>query len=100
MVQGSLQEHQDLIKLSFARVVFGVSSSPFLLNATIQLQLEKYEAIYPDLVGRLQRSLYVDDLASGAENEEQAYQMFVTSKEIMQGTGFNLPSSPGFPRRI
>ncbi len=83
-------DQQDLIELRFTRVVFGVSSSPFLLNATIRHHLEKYEADYPELVGRLRRSLYVDDLASGAEDEEQAYQMFVTSKEILKKAGFNL----------
>ena len=83
-------EHQDLIELRFSRVVFGVSSSPFLLNATIQHHLQKYETEYPDLVGRLRRSLYVDDLATGAESEEQAYEMFVSAKEIMKEAGFNL----------
>ena len=80
----------DLMELRFARVVFGVSSSPFLLNATIRHHLEKYEATQPDLINKLLRSLYVDDLASGAEDEEQAFQMFTMSKEIFKEAGFNL----------
>ena len=80
----------DLMELRFTRVVFGVSSSPFLLNATIRHHLEKYEATHPSLIKKLQRSLYVDDLASGAEDEEQAYQMFTVSKKILEEAGFNL----------
>jgi len=83
-------DHLDLMELRFARVIFGVSSSPFLLNATIRHHLEMYEATQPDLIKKLRRSLYVDDLASGAEDEEQAFQMFAMSKEILKEAGFNL----------
>ena len=38
---------------------FGVSSSPFLLNATIQHHSEKHAMIQPDLVSKLLRSTYV-----------------------------------------
>ena len=80
----------ELMELRFARVVFGVSSSPFLLNATLRHHLEKYEATQPDLIKKLLRSMYVDDLASGAEDEEQAFEMFTLSKEILKEAGFNL----------
>lgn len=80
----------DLMELRFTRVVFGVSSSPFLLNATIRHHLEKYEATHPSLIKKLLRSLYVDDLACGADDEEQAHQMFTESKNILEEAGFNL----------
>ena len=83
-------DQQDLMELRFARVVFGVTSSPFLLNATIRHHLNKYESSHPVLTKKLRQSLYVDDVAFGAANEEQAYQMFVTSKEILKEAGFNL----------
>ena len=76
--------------LRFTRVVFGVSSSPFLLNATIQHHLEKHAMIQPDLVSKLLRSTYVDDIVTGAESEEAAYELYKESKELLKGAGFNL----------
>ena len=40
----------NVITLRFTRVVFRVSSSPFLLNATIRHHLERYSASHPKLV--------------------------------------------------
>ena len=80
----------DLMELRSARVVFGVSSSPFLLNATIRHHLEKYEATQSKIIKKVLRSPYVDDLASGAEDEEQAFQLFTMCKEILREAGFNL----------
>jgi hypothetical protein len=44
------------------RVPFGVTSSPFLLNATIRHHLQLKESQYVDTVQVIRRSLYVDDL--------------------------------------
>lgn len=49
------KEELEIIALSFTRVVFGVSSSPFLLNATIQHNLKQYSAKFPETV-KLHRS--------------------------------------------
>ena len=61
-----LQEEPKVIVLRFARVVFGVSSSLFLLNATIKHHVKKYTSLYPELVRDLLRSIYVDDIVFGA----------------------------------
>ena len=57
-------------KLRFTRVVFGVSASPFLLNATINQHLQKYHDEHPGLVNTLRKSLYVDDITYGADGED------------------------------
>ena len=51
----------------FTRVVFGVSSSPFLLNATIRFHLEKYLETKESLVQHLLCSTYEDDVISSKE---------------------------------
>ncbi|GFS50132.1 integrase catalytic domain-containing protein [Trichonephila clavipes] len=56
------------------RVNFGVSSSPFLLAATIRHHIEKYKHEFPDTVGLLDRNFYVDDLISGGNEFEEALQ--------------------------
>ena len=83
-------DQQELMELRFTRVVFRISSSPFLLNATLRHHLDQYESSHPVLTKKLRQSLYVDDVAFGAANEEQAYQMFMTSKDILRDAGFNL----------
>ena len=57
------KEYPDVIVLRFARVVFGVSSSPFLLNATVKHLLEGYEEKDPEFVETFLMSIYVDDLS-------------------------------------
>jgi len=77
------EEEPKIVMLRFTRVVFGVSSSPFLLNATIRYHLEKYMSDHPGLVIQILQSLYVDDLVCGASSEREAYELFRKSKEIL-----------------
>ena len=66
----------------FTRVVFGVSSSPFLLNATIRFHLEKYLETKESLVRHLLCSIYVDDVISGGQTEDEVFSLYTASKEI------------------
>ena len=74
----------------FTRVIFGVSSSPFLLNATIRFHLEKYLKTNEEQVRRLLCSTYVDDIIAGGETEEEAFELYAQSKQIFREGGFNL----------
>lgn len=76
--------------LRFTRVTFSVTSSPFLLNATIEHHLNKFSSSYPELVELLKRSIYVDDVVTGAESEEAAYQAYLDSRSILKAGRFNL----------
>ena len=57
------KEDPQIVVKRFTRVVFGVTSSPFLLNGTVHHHLKMYEDKDPDVVKKTLRSMYVDDLA-------------------------------------
>ena len=84
------KEYPEIIVLRFARVVFGVSSSPFLLNATVKHHVERYGEEDPEFVETFLRSIYVDDLSSGGDTDEEAYQLYIKSKVRLAEGGFNL----------
>ena len=89
-VDNPLSDQPNMIKLRFTRVVFGVCSSPFLLNATIHHHLEQYRDSQPDLVSKIGKATYVDDVVTGADDKELAYQLFMTVKKMLVEGGFNL----------
>ena len=98
------QDDPDMIELKFTRVVFGVSSSPFLLNATIKHHLEKFLVTHPETVTSILQSIYVDDVVFGAKDEESAYKLYRESKKIILEGSFNLrkfsTSCPSLRARI
>ena len=67
-----------------AHVVFGVSASPFLLNATLRHNVEAFD---PDLV---KESIYVDDIVFGSDSKDGAYNLFLQAKDLPRKGGFNL----------
>lgn len=79
-----------MLVYQFTRVVFGVASSPFLLNATLKKHLSTYQSTDPEIVNNLLRFLYVDDLILGANDSYDAFQLHSRTKEIMQQGRFNM----------
>ena len=79
-----------IITLRFTRVVFGVASSPFLLNATIKHHMMKYATTYPQFIDTFMKSIYVDDVSYGAEDDNSAFDLYLKSKTILAEGGFNL----------
>ena len=84
------KKNPQILTYRFTLVVFGVSCSPFLLNATIKHHLEKYHSTEPDLVKLILRSIYVDDISYGADSDTDTYESYLKSKKILAEGGFNL----------
>ena len=80
----------EIVVFRFTRVVFGVSSSHFLLNATIKHHLERYKKEFPEFVQTFLRSVYVDDVSFGAEDDNSTYELYWKSKNVLAEGGFNL----------
>ena len=89
-VDEARKEQPNLKIYRFARVVFGVSASPFLLNATIRFHLERNLNTNKTVVNRLLHSTYVDDIVSGANTKEEAFNLYAVAKAIFLKGGFNL----------
>ena len=83
-------EPPEIITLRFTRVVFGVSSSPFLLNATVNHHLRTYHEADPSFVDKFLSSIYVDDLVSGSNDVKSAHELYVKSKLRLATAGFKL----------
>ena len=90
--------------LRFTHVVFGVSSSPFLLNAAIRYYMEGYKDRDPQFIEKFQRSIYVDDLTFGGDNDEEVFGLYKRAKSWLAEGAFNLhkfvTNSPQLQRRI
>ena len=89
-VKDPFSSEPEIVVLRFSRVVFGVSASPFLLNATIKHHIEGHAASQPEVVRLLAQSIYVDDVVCGADREHEAYALYTKSREILSHGSFNL----------
>ena len=79
----------QLLHLRFSRLVFGLKPSPAILGATVNHHLEKHKESDPEAVHALQ-DLYVDDLPTGASDDEEAFKIYESTKRVMKCGGFNL----------
>lgn len=79
-----------ILHFCFTRVVFGLRPSPAILGAVIFHHLDKYNCDNPKLVELIRTGLYVDDLITGTDNVETAFQVYSKSKQIMKEAGLNL----------
>ena len=74
----------------FNRVVFGVTSSPFLLNGTVQHHIVKYATEDPQFAQDMLSSLYVDDFNGGKSNVSEAVDLYRKTKSRMKDGNFNV----------
>ena len=89
-VDDILTDNPQLVIMRFTRVVFGVNSSPFLLNGTIRHHLNSYIDKDLEFVEEVVRSLYVHDLASLKPDGNSAYEFYFKLKTRFKEAGFNM----------
>ncbi|GFX54512.1 integrase catalytic domain-containing protein [Trichonephila clavipes] len=91
-------EEGELIHYRHCRVVFGVSSNPFLLGSTIQYHLEKKleeakqgRGKYPEcIVQKLMSSFYVDNCLASVQTQSELDRFIYVATEIMAERKFDL----------
>ena len=85
-----LSSNPKIIVMRFLRVMFGIISSPFLLNGTIRYHLQKYRERWEQFVVKFLRDLYVDDSTSVFNTVQEGYEFYEKAKTIMNDAGFEL----------
>ena len=82
---------EDPIKdYRMTRVTFGVSASPFLAVRTLHQTADDHGGDYPRATQHIKKSFYVDDFLGGADNCEDAVQLFHQLRGILKKGGFDL----------
>ena len=71
----------------FCRVLFGVISSPFLLAATLQHHLSRYDS---NTAKKIRENISVDNVITGTDSVNDATKFYKESKQIFQNASMNL----------
>ncbi|KAL3076742.1 hypothetical protein niasHT_038638 [Heterodera trifolii] len=80
-------DHSELRIYRFCRVSFGLTVSPFLLNATIREHLALFDS---DLPRRIEENLYVDNIMFDAKPTEKLKDLVTQAKTIFEAAGMKL----------
>ena len=68
-------DQPKIVRNRFARVVFGVISSPFCLNGTIRKHVQSYD-FDKEFIDKVLSSFFVDDFIGGEESVAKAFELF------------------------
>ncbi|GBO45870.1 hypothetical protein AVEN_54327-1, partial [Araneus ventricosus] len=74
----------------YKRLTFGISSSPFLLSATINEHLKKYRDVFPIAAQLLDNCMYVDDFIAGTKSVNAAFNVSLDAEKIMKDANMHL----------
>ncbi|XP_077861471.1 uncharacterized protein LOC144341701, partial [Saccoglossus kowalevskii] len=88
-LQNADDPESDFEVYQFKSVLFGSTSSQFMLNAVIKTHLEAQSS---QIANDLKNNIYIDNVLTGTENQKEAIKYYRDSKEIMKNAGFNLRS--------
>lgn len=82
--------NKEIVVYRFLRVVFGLTSSPFLLNGTIRQHMSKYIDTEKQFVNQFLSDLYVDDITTGSDTIEDGKIFYEKASSSMSGAGLQL----------
>ena len=82
--------HSEIQTLRFTRTLFGLTSSPFLLRGVIEQHLKVWEERESELVAQIRKSLYVDEVITGAPTVQQTQKQKEKATKIFSDAQFPL----------
>ena len=83
-------QSKEVEVLRFTQALFGLGPSPLLLAGVIKEHLRSLRPKYPKIVNEIEKSLYVDDLISGASSTSKALELKKTTKDIFSEASLEL----------
>ena len=87
-IQEPIDVERNIECYRFRRVLFEASPSPFLLGATLRHHLDKQKDDW--VADDLKNSMYMDNVLSGASDEEDAEHYYCHSRQLLASAGMNL----------
>ena len=71
-------------------MIFGVNSSPFVLNGTLDYHISKYFEADPEFARKLLEALYVEELSSGDNTVNSCLELYKKTVNCFHSGGFQL----------
>ena len=81
--QNPYDEHSPLVTYRFKSVLFGATSSPFLLQMTLNYHLDQQKENV-EVSKQIKESLYMDNLQGTVNKEEDLKKFYLAANKIMQ----------------
>ena len=81
---------RNIREYRFTRVIFGATSSPYILGGTLQKHIQGYKEEFPETGQSLLEDTYVDDIQGGGGTAHDAATFKEESTEILSEGGFTL----------
>ena len=85
-------DNPSIVAFRFTRILFGLNSSPFILEGMLQMHMSKYDFTYHDvhLVQKFIRDLYMDDTTNTFTDIDTAITFYNKIKIYLSKGGFEL----------
>ena len=87
---GRRSKDSPLETLRFTRALFGLAPSPFLLGGVIEAHLNTWEEKEQEVVTKIRKELYVDDLISGSTTVSKTRELKEKAIAIFEDACFTL----------
>ena len=85
-----LDVDHHVVIMRFTSVIIGLTCSPFLLMKTIEKHMNQYADIDKEFGTKFLRDLYMDDVISGTQDMECAFDFYLFIKTLMSRGCFEL----------